>query len=154
MTAGSPRPPTLPLIWRLMRFAGWRPTAGVLLWAFYFGAALLVGPLLQRIFDTLSGGAPAGLSVWALIGLMVAVQGGQLASTIARALTDVAIEWRVLTLLRANLLDRVLHYPGARALPDSPGEVVSRMRDDELLAGSDEMRALWARSDEGPDGGS
>jgi ATP-binding cassette subfamily B protein len=126
----SARPPTLALLWRLMRFAGWRMGADALLWAIYFGAALLVGPLLRQIFDTLSADAPAGLSVWALIGLMVAVQAGQIASTTGRVLLDVAIEWRVLTLLRANLLDRVLHYPGARALPDSPGEAVSRMRDD------------------------
>jgi len=131
MSDSAARPiPTARLLWRLARFTGWRLLVGVLLWTLFFGASLLIGPLLRRIFDTLSGEAPAGLSVWTLLALMVGLQLGQLASTIVRVLLDVAIEWRVVALLRGNLLDRVLHFPGARALPDSPGEAVSRLRDD------------------------
>ena len=33
-------------------------------------------------------------------------------------------------LLRRNLFARILHRPGARALPASPGEAISRFRDD------------------------
>jgi ATP-binding cassette subfamily B protein len=34
------------------------------------------------------------------------------------------------TLLRKNSLARLLQYPGASALPASPGEAISRLRDD------------------------
>ncbi len=35
-----------------------------------------------------------------------------------------------MTLLRKNLLGRILQQPGARALPDSPGEAISRFQGD------------------------
>lgn len=129
MNRSSPAP-TLPLMLRLMRFAGWPLLLGSLLWIAYFSAALLVGPLLRAFFDRLSGAEPLGLSVWALIALIVGVELTRLLGSFVPALINVTIEFRVLTLLRANLLDRILSYPGARALPDSPGEAVSRFRDD------------------------
>ena len=36
----------------------------------------------------------------------------------------------IATLLRKNALARILEYPGAKALPASPGEAISRLRDD------------------------
>jgi ATP-binding cassette subfamily B protein len=123
-------PPTWRMLWVLMRFAGWRLLADLLFWTVLFCGGLAVGPILRAIFDRLGGAAPAGLTVWSLIALMVAVELGRLVASLGRAFTDVTIEWRVIALLRSNLLDRILHFPGARALPDSPGEAVSRFRDD------------------------
>ena len=38
--------------------------------------------------------------------------------------------FRTGALLRKNMLTRILERPGARAVPQSPGEAISRFRDD------------------------
>lgn len=133
------RPPTWRVLWPLFRFAGWRLAVDAFFWSILFCGALLVGPILRAFFDRLSGAAPAGLSVWSLLALLIGVELARLASSTGRVLADVTIEWRSIALLRANLLDRVLHFPGARALPDSPGEAVSRFREDSGEA----ARVIW-----------
>ncbi|HMQ34222.1 MAG TPA: ABC transporter ATP-binding protein, partial [Chloroflexaceae bacterium] len=129
-TARATPVPTMALLLKLARFAGRPLAASSLLWVAFFGGGLAVGALLRAVFDRLSGAAPAGLSVWSLIALVVGVELARLLLSLAPALINVLVEFRLLTLLRANLLARILSYPGARALPDSPGEAVSRFRDD------------------------
>jgi ATP-binding cassette subfamily B protein len=41
-------------------------------------------------------------------------------------------QYTVTALLRVNIFDTILRRPGARAVPESPGEAVSRFRDDVL----------------------
>ena len=45
-------------------------------------------------------------------------------------LTETTVVQTVQALMRHNLLARVLTHPGAQALPASPGEAISRFRDD------------------------
>jgi ATP-binding cassette subfamily B protein len=45
-------------------------------------------------------------------------------------LTDIPHRFTMSALLRRNMLERVLARPGARALPESTGEALSRFRDD------------------------
>jgi ATP-binding cassette subfamily B protein len=139
-TLASPaRPATWRLLLPLMRFAGWQLALDGLLWSLFFCGALLVGPILRAFFDRLSAAAPVGLDIWSLLALMVAAELARMLAALGRVLADVAIEWRSIALLRANLLDRILHFPGARALPDSPGEAVSRFREDS----GEVARVIW-----------
>nr|MDQ2998716.1 ABC transporter ATP-binding protein/permease [Chloroflexota bacterium] len=46
------------------------------------------------------------------------------------ALADIPHRFSMSALLRRNLLERILELPGARALPESTGEALSRFRDD------------------------
>ncbi len=48
----------------------------------------------------------------------------------AGQITDVTYRFSISNLMRRNLLSRILERPGARALPASPGEAISRFRDD------------------------
>lgn len=92
---------------------------------------LLIGWLLQKVFDALSGARPAGFGILELIAVLGAAE-----------LTRIAVMWggvvrthaweRMRGLLRLNLLRAQLHSGGkqAGALAASPGEAVSRFRDD------------------------
>jgi ATP-binding cassette subfamily B protein len=88
------------------------------------------GLLIRAIFDNLSGEATAGANVYTLIALLVA----NAAAKAVAIFTDVWIyfnfRWSVAALLRTNLFTYILTRPGARAVPDSPGEAVSRFRGD------------------------
>jgi ATP-binding cassette, subfamily B, bacterial len=127
-------------IWRFTwRVACYRP-------GYYFGmtaiellifsiAPLLGGALVRAFFDALTGAGtlrlgPAELGVWAICGLMVAND------TVRAAVLLLDFYWFFVyqdsagALLRRNVFSRILDRPGARAVPDSPGEAISRFRGD------------------------
>ena len=91
---------------------------------------MLPGLVAREILDTLTGDAQLGLSVWALIGLLMAIALGRAVLVLGGALADIPHRFSMSALLRRNLLERILELPGARALPESTGEALSRFRDD------------------------
>lgn len=91
---------------------------------------LLPGLVLKPFFDALSGHAPAGSSPWTWLALYAALGVAFLAGQIAIGSLEPSVDIEGATLLRANLLATILGRPGARAVPQSPGEAVSRLRDD------------------------
>jgi ATP-binding cassette subfamily B protein len=97
---------------------------------FYF-FPLVSGLIVRQIFNQLSGAdTKAGFNLWTLFGLLV---GGAVFNQlfVATAVTsEVSMHIIIETLLRKNLLRRILEYPGARPLPGSTGEAISRLRDD------------------------
>ena len=116
--------------WRIAR-AHPRLFAGcVLLYLAFYMFPLLPGLLQRDIFNQLSGKAEAGLNVWSLIGLLFAAQ-------IAPQITVYFAFWAFFkwiyvagATIRANMLSWMLLAPGARKPPGTPGDAVSRFRDD------------------------
>ncbi len=95
-----------------------------------FGVPLLVGLVLRAFFDTLTGDAPAGLTIEAVLALFVAVElGGHLAGT-GLSFTWGSLLFGGTAVLRYNLLRALFDGPGARALVEAPGATLSRFRDD------------------------
>ncbi len=134
----SPRSlPTWRFLWRILSFQLWFYGLMIVLRTLVFAAApLATGLILQRFFDYLSNSEQAGIGPWTLAALLVVV-----ALARAGAVTlDLSALWRwnflAGTLLRKNMFERILQRPGARAVPYSPGEAITRIRDD-----SDEVAA-------------
>ena len=139
--SGYPRPPALDgevrrlPTWRyvlhLIRFKPWLYAALAVLEVLFFAVFPQIAAWLTfTFFSLLTGEAPVSLSVWAIIALFVA-------NALARAVAiycDVAVYfdfyYRIEALLRKNLFEYILQRPGARAVPGSPGEAISRFRDD------------------------
>jgi ATP-binding cassette subfamily B protein len=134
--ADSPAPATA-TAWRVgRRLAGYLPRyylGGGLVWIGFYTVPIAAGLVLQRLFDELSNGLPAGLdaALWLCAAFVAveAVRGGLLGVML--------IVWpywwnAVATLLRVNVLRSLLGGPGPAAtrLPRSSGEAVSRFRDD------------------------
>ena len=132
-------------MWRLIRY---RPgffalytVVLVLLWAGGQQARTLT---TRAFLDTLSGQTEGGIGLWGLAALYLLIAlasaGLQLTSITGRtAFTEL-----LATLLRTNLLTHILNRPGARALPSSPGEALSRFRGDVRWAASFTSRFLAA----------
>ncbi|WP_248925784.1 ABC transporter ATP-binding protein [Paenibacillus hamazuiensis] len=117
----------------LIRMISYRPLLywlNATAWSLIYLAPILPGLVTKRFFDTLSGDAPATLSVWTLIALLLASALVRVVLIIFGFLTDVNFRQRIGGLLRRNLLSHVLKKPGARAIPGSPGEAISSFRDD------------------------
>jgi ATP-binding cassette subfamily B protein len=86
--------------------------------------------ILRAFFDRLTGGAQVGLDVASVIALLAAVYLGRVAGEFGFYYADVPIFSEMAYMLRRNLLKHILRRPGAAPLPDSPGEAVSRFRND------------------------
>jgi ATP-binding cassette subfamily B protein len=91
---------------------------------------LVPGLVIQRFFDDLSNDAIPGANSWTFLALLVAIG-------VTRSITMLIATWAepmlmvvVGALLRRNMLQHILRHPGARAVPVSAGEAVSRFRDD------------------------
>jgi len=91
----------------------------------------IVPPLLIRsVFDQISGSVTAGVNIPTLLTLLVVGTIAVEMSVFVGFWLEGTIIANVETLLRRNLLAHVYTRPGARALPTSPGEALSRFRDD------------------------
>lgn len=121
--------------WNLASFRLALFLATFLAWVAFYTVPLATGLATRAFFDRLSGDVPAGFGIWTLLALLVATEGVRSAVFVGAA-TLWRASWTTMeSLLRRNMLAALLLGAGARALPDSPGEAVSRFRDDaeELL---------------------
>jgi ATP-binding cassette, subfamily B, bacterial len=126
--------PALPawrVIWGMMRF---RPglwfidllSVALLRFCWQVAPALII----KAFFDMLTGDAQLTFGVWAIVAFGVASWLGRLLASYGFYYADVPIFADMSTLLRKNLLRYILRRPGAAPLPDSPGEAVSRFKND------------------------
>ena len=116
------------LLFSLVSYRPWLYLGSAALWNLFFVLPLVPGLIMREIFNALTGSAQAGMGLWGLIALMVTVELTRHIMTYAGTAMDVTFEYTFSTLLRRNLLKRVLDLPGARALPDSPGEAVKPLQ--------------------------
>jgi ATP-binding cassette subfamily B protein len=88
------------------------------------------GLIMREFFNVLTDNGDAHFGLWTLIALLFVTELVRLMSIWGLILTNVPFFVHTMTLLRKNLLRYILKRPGAKALPDSPGEAISRFRGD------------------------
>jgi ATP-binding cassette subfamily B protein len=116
---------------RLVAFSPWPYLGIVLLRIMIFAVVPQVSGLITReFFDTLTGESQAGFEPWSLIALMVGAAVARVASIFGDITLEFALMARTRALMRKNMFNSILQHPGARAVPGSPGEAVSRFRGD------------------------
>lgn len=138
MSGEKPRQ-TWRYLWPLVTYTGRYYFATVFIALLGFASPLAIGLFQKAVFDALSHGAPATSSIWVYLVLMVAASVGNYVLNLLRWVTDNQFRFGVIALMRKNMLQHILRQPGADALPSSPGEAMTRFRDD--VAGVLEM--LW-----------
>jgi ATP-binding cassette subfamily B protein len=108
--------------------------SGILASILFYLFPLIPGLIVRQVFDllavdgqTLAGarGPLVGL-IWLLVGWAVS----RVIVIVAAGVAETALHLVIQALLQRNMLRHVLQRPGGRALPHSPGEAVSRFRDD------------------------
>jgi len=118
-------------IGRLAWFRPWLYLPTFLLRLFIFGIyAQAIGLLFQAFFDALTGHIHVSVGIWGLIALIVAFSLARVAAVFGDIALESTVTVTIGTLLRKNMFERILEHPGAQAVPESPGEAVSRFRDD------------------------
>lgn len=118
------------LLWRLLMYRPWLALALFASWVLISLVPVALGLVGRAFFDALSGGAPAAAGLWWLVALPLVVQGGRLLITWVSVPWNVVQRFTVSALLSQNLFAQILRRPSARALTGTPGEAISRFRDD------------------------
>ncbi len=91
---------------------------------------LVPGLAMRAFFNLISGQAPTGLNIWSIAALLIVTQVGMALGNLGFVYADEPLFAHINTLLRRNLLRHILRRPAAVPLPESPGEAISRFRDD------------------------
>jgi ATP-binding cassette, subfamily B, bacterial len=133
---GMPAPkiaalPAWKVIWSMVRFRPWY-------WFIDFCSVFLMrmgwqifpGLIIKAFFDLITGEAKLTFGIWAIIIFLISSFFGRVLGSWGFVYADVPLFSEQAVLLRRNLLKHILRRPGASPLPDSPGEAVSRFRND------------------------
>ncbi|MBZ0298166.1 MAG: hypothetical protein K8J31_00390, partial [Anaerolineae bacterium] len=118
------------VLWRLIKF---RPTLfyGSVFFATLIQLAMQAPALLTReFFNYLSNGSQAQFDLWALVALMFGAGLAEASVRYGLIFTRVTFHFTGLALMRKNVFSYVLNQPGARPMPTSPGESISRFGGD------------------------
>ncbi len=125
------RPSTWWYIWQLTKYKPWIYGAFGLMEILIFGVfPQLTGLTIQAVFNLLTGEAQTRFSLTGLAAILVAIGVGRGLAFFTDVFLYFTFQYNVTALLRVNMFDTILSRPGARAVPESPGEAVSRFRDD------------------------
>jgi len=119
--------------WFLRRLIAYRPllyALSVTLWLLIHLTPVIPGLLIRQFFDALTGSAAVRWAPGTIIVLLLAYELARAVIIFSGALADIQLRFTARALLTTNLMRRILDLPGAAALIESPGESISRFRDD------------------------
>lgn len=126
--------PALPawrVIWDMLRFRPWLWFIDLLSVALIrFCWQIAPALIIKAFFDMLTGAASLTFGIWTIVAFALSTWIGRVVASYGFYYADVPIFADIPTLLRKNLLRYILRRPGAMALPDSPGEAISRFKND------------------------
>jgi len=129
--ARSSTRPTWWFLWQMLTYRRGEYLAIILLRVFIFtGSFQATGLVTRAFFNRLTGDAYVSLGPTALAALMVAIALARAVGIFGDIYLSFSWSFTLRALLRKNLFERILDRPGARSLPDSPGEAISRFRGD------------------------
>ncbi|MEZ5174810.1 MAG: ABC transporter ATP-binding protein [Acidimicrobiia bacterium] len=122
-------PPYRKALWALIRQQPLRYAWAQFLWISIWTMPILVGLITARFFDELG----PDIEIGTVAGVILATLGyavGRSVFILVGMRNHGSLLFRGSALVRRNLLERIYELPGAEPLDDTPGEIVSRFRDD------------------------
>jgi ATP-binding cassette subfamily B protein len=127
MTTRKSSLPVGRMMWRLIRVApGWY-LVNALLWTLIWVMPIIPALITQRFFDGLD---TVGFNPATLIAGLIGYGLSRLGVMVLGMWTDINFMFRLSSTLRRNMLERIYDLPGAQAVDEAPGEVISRFRED------------------------
>jgi ATP-binding cassette, subfamily B, bacterial len=96
----------------------------------FFLLEMIPGLVARAFFDQLTGSAPARLGLTSMMVLLLMSAVARVAFLFGAITSNTTFRYTCAALLSRNMFRRILQRPGARALPASSGEAISRFRDD------------------------
>ena len=117
-------------MWRLFCYRPILYTIDGVCWILIALTPIVPGLLVQEFFNTLPQARGLNYTLWTLLILLVIAALVKAVLVVLGGQADILHRFSISGLLRRNLLAHILERPGAKAVPGSPGEAISRFRDD------------------------
>ena len=117
------------VLWLLARAQPWRYGAAVALWTTIWTMPVIPGLIIAYFFDQLVDDITVS-TVTVVVAATFAYALGRSAMIFLGMRNHGSLLFRAAATMRRNLLVRIYELPGAAALDETPGEIVSRLRDD------------------------
>ncbi len=117
----------------ILKILGYRPwlfTFNVLIWGVIHTLPVAFGLIVREFFNHLEVAKTLDLQLWLIMLSLLGIEGLRAGIIIYAAGIWNTFWLSIETYLRQNLLDGLLRRPGAKAMLESPGEAISRFRDD------------------------
>ena len=138
MLSATKKPQGWKLLWNLICYQPKLYTIDTCFWILITGLPAIPGLIIREFFDSLTGKAQFGLTPLAWIALLLALNLGHIGIIFAGRLTKTQHRFTMSSLLRRNLLERLLNNPTAQPMivnsktekAISQGEILSYFRDD------------------------
>ncbi len=121
---------TFVFMWRLIRYRPVRYASISALWILVSVAPVIPGLLIQQFFNALAKSGYLTPEIWGLIALFVATALVKAILILWSGIMSNRLRFSITSLLRHNMLSRILVQPGAQAVPGSTGEAITRFRED------------------------
>jgi ATP-binding cassette, subfamily B, bacterial len=115
---------------RLLRHRPGMFLLNVFLWGLDDFVPLLATLVIRELLNRVSGEAPAGLNVWTLLALFVAIELGSRGFVFGAVATWSRFWFTVETLVRNNWIEKLFGAPNARNVADRSAELTNGARDD------------------------
>lgn len=125
---------TIAFLRRLIAYRPWLYITNCVLWTLVYLGPVLPGLVIREFFDALTGQARYVGSIWALAPIFLGIGAARVVTIFFGMYADLVHRFSTSAILWRNMLHRILQMPGARALPEPPGDAISRFRDDGLQA--------------------
>ncbi|MEZ4677782.1 MAG: ABC transporter transmembrane domain-containing protein [Caldilineaceae bacterium] len=116
--------------YRLLRNQARGYWINAVVWGIFHALPLLPALFTRTILDKLTGDAPVSWNISTLLALLVGIGIARFAMLVGNFLIYIRFRNQLTGTLRINMLREILRQPGAAALPNSPGEAVSRFTGD------------------------
>lgn len=125
---------TYRFLWKLFLYRPWLYTLNAILWTLIHLTPLIPGLIIQRFFNVFGSETGSTSLVSMLITLMIATAIGRGVLFMGGVYVDQLHRFTMSALLRRNIMAAILEQPGASALKHTPGDALSRLREDAQYA--------------------
>ena len=128
MTSRS-RAPIARVVFTLIRNQRLRYLSSLVMWITIWTTPIIVGLLIAAFFDQLTG-ETAGWNLATIVAVLWAYLAARIGAVFAAMRLHSSLLFRAGAGMRGSMLSWIFSLPGARPVDETPGEVVSRFRDD------------------------
>ncbi len=121
---------TYQLLWRIVRYQPCVFLLSALFTAIFFFSRVIFGYIIQTFFNILPTSRHLNPMLWQVIALLVSTAAVRYLIMLGGGLVRPLSFFITQSLLRRNMLERILERPGAQALSDAPGAVINSFQND------------------------
>lgn len=115
---------------QILLYRPWLFTLNILAWMTVHTLPVLFGLIIREFFNNLESAQAINLQLGLIMLALLAMEAVRLSVLWYGSVIWNSYWLSIETLLRKNLLEGLLQRPGAKAMRESPGEAISRFRDD------------------------